>query len=93
MGWVIVTALKAAGNGWCSIPVQIRALLLCKEEEGSCVALPAWTLAFLCAMVGTGENLPLDVNGYCWNPFVPQAVAGTTHHWAGSLWLLHLCLL
>lgn len=71
-----VTALKAAGDGRCSTPVQIRALLFCNEEEGSYVALLAWTLAFLCAIVEAGENLLLDASGNCWNPFVPQAVAG-----------------
>lgn len=68
---MIVTALEAAGDGGCSTPVQIRALLLCKEEEGSSTAFPAWTLAFLCV-----ENPPLDASGNCWNPLVPSAVAG-----------------
>ena len=54
---MIVTALRAAKDGGCSTPVQIRAQLSCKEQEGSYVALPTWTSAFLCAVVGAGADL------------------------------------
>lgn len=84
---MIMAALWAAGDGGCSTPVQIRAWLSCKEEEGSYVALPTWTSAFLCAMVGAGVN----VQG---NPFALQAVAGdhTPPGWkALGFSIYHLC--
>lgn len=92
---MIVTALKAAGDGWCSTPVQIRALLFCREEEeGSYTALLAWTLAFLCAMVGTGKKTyPWMLMETAGMSLSPQQWLGTTHHWAGRFWLLHLPLL
>ena len=60
---MIVTDRRAAGDGGCSTPVQTRAQLSCEEEEGSSVALPAWTSAFLCAVVAAGASLPLGAGG------------------------------
>jgi len=58
---VIVTAPRAAGDGGCSTPVQIRAQLSCEEEGGPCVDLLAQTLASLSA--GHGERWSEPMNG------------------------------
>lgn len=55
---MIVTAPRAAGDGGCSTPVQIRAQLSREEEGGPCMDLLAqrWHLSLL-VVVGDGVNL------------------------------------
>ena len=82
---MIVTALRAAKDGGCSTPVQIRAQLSCKEQEGSYVALPTWTSAFLCAVVGAGADLRLGAGGSRGIPLPSRQWPGTTCHQGGKL--------
>lgn len=88
---MIVTALRASGDGGCSTPVQIRAWLTCREEES---LVPAWTSAFLCAMVGAGVNLLLGAGGSRGKSLCPPGSGWGPHATrVESSWLPRLPLL
>lgn len=88
---MIVTALRATGDGGCSTPAQIRAQLSDKEEEEGSVlrghrhsSVPQWMLErrYNWVLVAAGESLCPPGSG--WGPHATRVE---------SSWLPHLPLL
>lgn len=80
---MIVTTLRAAGDGGCSTPVQIGAQLPCEEEEGFLRVSPSVDIGIPLCHSGRWSR-PMSGTGGSRGLFLPSRQwPGTTRHHSG----------